>query len=253
MDPFVLIIDDLGRVEAILERVLEGLPLRTESFSDPGLAKRRLIESTPVVIISLATFQNHPDGGFRLAKELSGHSELSTIPLLLVSENLSEDVIRQAADTGAKALIPWPVTVESLRNRLRPYLAEFFPVPKVPVEPAPIVATPAPRAPTAATTSPSASASSDHKIQLAQQLLAKVLHNLKTSALLEVVDLEDVPQVVMEITRAVCGGSSGAKVPEQKPVERPLTAAPIAQPAAKVAEKSEIAADLDRAFGLKKT
>lgn len=43
------------------------------------------------------------------------------------------------------------------------------------------------------------------KINLAQRILAKVFVNLKSSSLLQIVELEDVPRVVFEITRTVCG------------------------------------------------
>jgi len=240
MDPVVFLIDDLGRVEAILEKAFTGTSLKLQVFNDTASAKRRLLEEHPQLIISLATFQNTPDGGFRLASELSAHDVLSAIPLVLVSEQLSEDVIRQASDSGAKALIPWPVTIESLKNRLKPFLESLNPkheTPPLPQAASAVSSQPPKESPALASASPH-----DEKIHVAQQLLAKVLHNLKTSALLEVIDLEDVPRVVMEITRAV----TGAQVPEQKSAEKPAPKIPANVP------KTELTADLDRAFGLKK-
>lgn len=44
----------------------------------------------------------------------------------------------------------------------------------------------------------------DEHFQFAQKLLAQVLHNLKTSNLLEVAEREDVPRIVAEMARKVC-------------------------------------------------
>ena len=251
MDGFVLLIDDLGRVEAVLERALGGTGLKVESFTDPGPAKRRLIESAPLLIVSRADFQNHPEGGFRLAAEVSSHEQLASIPFVIIADQLSEDVIRRAAESGAKSLIPWPVTVDSLKNRLRPYLGESLPVveeKKEPEFPSPGGGTSALRQEKAAELAPSGGA--EQKIHMAQQLLAKVLHNLKTSALLEVVDLEDVPRVVMEITRSVCG----SKVPEQKAVEKPEPKPELKPeaPPQRPALSGDVSLDLDSVFGRKK-
>ena len=246
MDSVVFLIDDLGRVESILEKAFVGTPLKLQVFNDTAAAKRRLLEQSPTLIVSLATFQNNPDGGFRLATELSGHDVLSAIPLVLVSEQLSEEIIRRALDSGAKALVPWPVTIDSLKNRLKPFLESLMPEPPAaaPVKTAPVKTAPVQAAPAQTVKEPASSASSsnEEKIHVAQQLLAKVLHNLKTSALLEVVDLEDVPRVVMEITRSV----TGIQVSEQKAAEKTAPKVPANLP------KTELTADLDRAFGLKK-
>lgn len=255
MAGFVLLVDDQGRVESSLAKVLAGTSLTIESFTDPNLAKRRLIEAAPRLIVSLTTFQNLVDGGFRLAQEISAHAQLSHIPVVLVADQLTEDVIANASRSGATSLVPWPVTIESFRNRLKPFLeAELTPKEEKPSVSA-AVSTPA-------VAEPFDIPKPIEKIQLAQQLLAKVLHNLKTSALLEVVDKEDVPRVVLEITRAVCGvGVSEqkqveptlpSKQPEVAPApQQPASPPKVATPPAPSASKSEISIDLDAAFGRK--
>jgi len=243
MSGYVLVVDDLGRVESSLAKVLAGTSLSIESFTSPLDAKRRLIVSEPRLIVSLTSFQNFGDGGFRLAEEISAHTELANIPVMLVAEHLTEDVIAHASRSGARSLMPWPVSIDSFKNRLKPFLADEL-APKAAVSPTEETAI-GPEAGTIEPTKPV------EKIQLAQQLLAKVLHNLKTSALLEVVDAEDVPRVVFEITRAVCGA------PEQKtePLavqKRTEPVSDMAKPAQSSSVKSEISLDLDAAFGRKK-
>jgi DNA-binding response OmpR family regulator len=236
VDKFLLLVDDQGRIEPVLERALKGSDVSVRAFLDIATAKRSLIEATPMLIVTSSSFQTDPDGGFRFAKEVSAHSELSKIPLLLLSEDLSEDVIRRASESGAKALVPWPVSVESLKKRI----AAFFPQEQPLSLPADSAASPQQQQEqTPSEKAAPLQASSEEKVRRAQHLLAQVLHNLKTSALLEVIDIEDVPRVVSEITRAVCGVAA-PRVPR--------TAAVEAQPE----DKPEVELDLAAVFGMKK-
>lgn len=243
MKESIFLIDDLGRVEAVLEKAVASSGLEVVSFTDIPAAKRRIIESPPHLIITLISFQNDVDGGYRIAHEISSHDVLSSVPVLLIADELSEEVIRRASESGARSLIPWPVTVDSLRSRLK----SFLPAPAADRSASGAAPTASPAGMSAAEIRaaalpkelPNAESGSEQKIQLAQKLLAKVLHNLKTSALLEVIDLEDVPRVVYEISRAVCG----VKTEEQKvpPAKGPS-----------LSDERDTVLDLDAAFGLKK-
>lgn len=96
-------------------------------------------------------------------------------------------------------------------------------------------------------------ASVEDKLKRAQQILASVLHNLKTSDLLQVVELEDIPGIVMQMTRKVCDPSSDSasrtlddalKTTAPKAAVSPQKAPTAANPAVEL--------NLDNLFGLKK-
>ena len=88
---------------------------------------------------------------------------------------------------------------------------------------------------------------------------------MKTSDLLEVIDLEDVPRVVFEITRAVCDVKAAPPKPTgvpkavaaPKPAEAPRAgeaSAPVKSTAAppQRSVSPDVELDLDAAFNLKK-
>lgn len=236
----IFVIDDLGGLEAYLERALEGSDFEIRSYFDFVQAKRALLELSssgiyPELILSRASLQNNPDGGYRFAAELARHESFSKIAVLLIAEELNEAVIRQASQSGARSVLPWPLSVEALRKRLGHYLSlEQY----------------GRAASTGAEDSSSGSvlveleSEAQRKLQYAQQLLARGLLNFKTSALLDVVDYEDVPQVLLEIIRAVCqdAGEPRLKQPES---EEP-------QVGDSTASGSKVELNLDAIFGLSK-
>ena len=207
MTGYVLVIEEKPRIEPLLLRVLSDTLFSTVSLNSITAAKRKLVESAPILVAADVNLGSEIGAGFKLARELSEHQSLAKIPLFLFSDKLSEEVIREATSSGAKALIPWPISQEALRQRLAALIGG-------PSESAPSLVETTPAKTEASRTGPKTALAPEvrvavedpntEKLQLAQQILAKVLHNLKTSALLDVVDLEDVPQVVGEITKAVC-------------------------------------------------
>lgn len=298
MSGYVFLIDDQQRVEPVLARALQHTILTIVPFTSTAAAKRKLIEEQPKLILCAAAFAADPDGGFRLARELSAHEVLRAVPLLLIIDQLNEDVIRAASAAGAKSIVPWPVSAESLQQRLRPYLDELAAAASAsnsdlistrptsgdapsPAEPgkgaAPStpklgISTPASGAPVQTPLQGGTEDPLPRKFAFAQHLLANVLHNLKTSALLDVVDYEDVPTVVNEITRAVClsasdkaGGQMRGTI-AQAPAQRAQLVSPPTQRLA--ARSSETASstklqdgkpqgetvhlDLESVFGMKK-
>ncbi len=250
---FVLLVDDQGQVEPVLERILKGTEVSISSFTEISAAKRSLIEAAPLLSLALVSFQNDPEGGYRLAREVADDRDLSRISLGLFTDELSEEVIRKASESGAKALIPWPLGVEALKARLKPFLSEQLETGKFPAATQGRAASVGAQAPQMGIMGKSGAVQTD-KIQLAQHLLAKALHNLKTSDLLEVIDLEDVPRVVSEITRAVCGVSAPSAAARPPAAPQKTESAKSVPAKSVVLEQSELKTevDLDAAFGLKK-
>ena len=187
--PFFIVIDGGGEIAPIVERAVASAGVSVVSVASVAAAKRKLVEAAPLMLISRASFVDDIDGGYRLGRELQSHASLSTIPLVLVDADLNEESLRKATESGAKALIPWPVSAESLAIRLAALLpsvqfGEVAATPTKPVEAPPVAA--------AAVTAGQAAVAArpvvqSEKLQLAQQLLARVLHSLRTSDLLRCV------------------------------------------------------------------
>lgn len=231
MPGFILVVDDQDRIAPIVEAAVHDANVRVVSVPGFAAAKRKLIQAAPNLIISAVSVKDEPPGsGYKFCRELKQHSELLRIPILLVTDNMTGDSIRTATEAGANGLMPWPMLVPGLRTRIAPLLPELMHVLKTEVE-----GGTAPQPPPTMEQS-----EQGEKLQLAQRLLAQVLHNLKTSDLLQIADLDDVPRVVSEMTKKVCGISDSAAGNRMK------SAAATADPASK-----ETSMDLDTIFKLK--
>ncbi len=261
---FFIVIDPAGEVSQVVERAAAGIAV--VSVSSVAAAKRKLIEAAPLLLISRATFSDDPDGGYRLGRELQSHAALSGIPLLLVESDIDEASLRKATECGAKALIPWPVSAESLQVRLSSLLPsiKFAEVKAEAARSEPPKVADAPAAKSSEQPSPGQGAVAarpvvqSEKLQLAQQLLARVLHSLRTSDLLEVADLEDVPAIVFQMTRTVCGMKDEARpgAGSQRGAPSGSNQAAASQsggaPGAVPSGSGDITADLENAFRIKK-
>ena len=231
MSGFLLVVDDQDRVQPIVEAAIGKARASVVGVKDYVQAKRRMVQGVPDLVLGMVSTGGNPKSGLAFCKEMQEHARFREVPVILITNNLTEDVIRGASESGAKGLLSWPVSVSILKNRIVALVPELDKTAAVPSK-----SVTAPRA-----MAKTQAAAADPKLQLAQHLLAKVLHNLKTSALLDIVELEEVPRVVAEITRSVC--AAGVQQLE-----------PAAQSAASATKKldGETYIDLDAAFGLKK-
>lgn len=213
----VLIADGTGMLEKTFKPLLTSRSVEVTVVSDIMKAKTKLIESAPKLIICSFSFDGDREAGVRFSNDLRGHPSLSTIPVMLVDEKLQSDDIEKAKGAGAKAIVSIPVDESGLIKGLSKFLPGVF---------------------VSGTQAPQVSVSFEEKLEYAEQLLAKVVNNLKTSHLLQVVDKEDVPRVVSEITRKVCGiDAAPAEVHASKPVS---------------SKAGDTSVDLAQAFGMKK-
>ena len=220
MSNFILVIEDRERFRPILEAVSAGTSLKIVAVDNPAAAKRRIILEVPALIICSVGFLGDSEGGYRFCRELSEHESLSSIPVMLTADQLTEEMPRRGSEAGAKGIITWPITTDAIKRRIQPLL------PAINLAAAPAeTAKPAP--PPAAAPAP-VDPEFEAKIKTAQNLLARVLHNLKTSDLLQVVEIEDVPRIVLQMTRTVCGvkgddeiksGSTAEKQPQSRETE----------------------------------
>jgi PleD family two-component response regulator len=226
---YILVVDDRGTLKAACDAALEGCDVKLLHCTEITSAKRMLIQAIPCLIISVTKIDSIPDAGFSFCRALREHSEFSKIPVILASDQHDQELTAQAKSEGAKLLLPVSVSALDLRRVLHQLLPNIVAQPSV--QPAK----------SQAAQSESSDVETAEKLKLAQHLLAKVLHNFKTSDLLQVIEKEDIPQVIFGITRTVCGISS-----EEPP--KPESS----QGVASSSDDDYVEIDLDAAFGIKK-
>ena len=237
MSSDILVIDNQNSVEPVVELALEDSGLALVRVNDGPAAKRRIVQDVPALIICNGALSGDADFGFRFCQELSGHGSFSQIPVMLLCERIDGAAIERATASGARGMIPWPIEAEALRMRLAPALPQLRNSAERSNSARSSTGRSDPTTKDSAVESKKASRpserltrpepepqlpDSDSKFKLAQQLLAKVLHSLKTSNLLEVIEDDEVPSALLEITKKVIaeyqtnggkGPAPGAKDP----------------------------------------
>lgn len=238
MSSYILVIDNQNSVEPVVELALEDSGLALVRVGDGQAAKRRIVQDVPALIICNGALAGDADFGFRFCQELSGHGSFSQIPVMLLCERIDGAAIERATASGARGMIPWPIDADALRMRLAPALPQLRDQKNTArsssgrseqgesIAKDSAVDSKKANRPSERLTRPEPEPQlpdSDSKFKLAQQLLAKVLHSLKTSNLLEVIEDDEVPSALLEITKKVIaeyqangsnkGPTSGAKDP----------------------------------------
>ena len=275
----VLILDDRGRLGPLVDEALSGAAVEVRTVTNSQEAKTVLLTEEPSVFLCNVTLEGDDKAGFSLCQQLRAHERFSELPVILVGDALDEDVIRGANESGVQGIVCWPIDCDILRSSLLPYLGGELPVAsEQPVEilsTEPVVEghyvdeddslddfdheieieideededeeeeevvaggqSGAPISPEEAFGEEVVTI--EAKLKKAQHLLAMVLHNLKTSNLLDVVDLEDVPGIVLQMARNVCGEAKEEPQPE-------------VSPGTSESKGADVSLDLDSVFGLKK-
>jgi response regulator RpfG family c-di-GMP phosphodiesterase len=188
----IVIIDPEVKLLGAVNRVLANYDVRYLHFEDILPARRKIISDPPALIISKVNFPTGDSAGTNFCKELTSHPTLQKVPVLLVTElpvtgELSEEQLRSAHEAGAKGLIKQIIPDDQLLHRILGLLPTLKNTETTNIENNP----------------------NQDKLNYVQQLLAKVLHNLKTSDLMTIAEYEDVPRIVLEMTRSVCDINKG--------------------------------------------
>ena len=250
MSDTILIVDDKDRVADRVRMALGEMPLSVHTVTDARAAKQLLVQSEISLIMIDVSLGDDERAGITLCRQLREHERFADIPVILLSDSLGDELIQLASDSGAQGLVGWPFPLESIKKRLLSLLSQkatSTPLMSDQITPAKAVASPKPAAGQAlaaaavagGAAAPAQAASVEDKLKHAQHLLAMVLHNLKTSNLLDLVELEDIPDIVLKLTRTVCGEHSE---PEPK----------VSAPKEKTSSEPEVSMDLDSVFGIKK-
>ena len=249
MSDTILIVDDKDRVADRVRMALGEMPLSVSTVTDARSAKQLLVQSEIALIMMDVALGADEQAGITLCRQLREHERFSDIPVILLSDSLGDELIQLASDSGAQGLVGWPFPLESIKKRLLSLLSQKAissqplksdQVSPAPATPPPTASKPSAAAPVSAAPAPAAQAASlEDKLKHAQHLLAMVLHNLKTSNLLDLVEIEDIPGIVLQLTRTVCGEHSEPEASQAAPAE-------------KTSAEPEVSMDLDSVFGIKK-
>ena len=191
MSDYILIVDDSNTIKARLDSFLKNTTVSIAAFSDVISAKRRLLQSMPAIILSVVKVGDDDRAGFKFAKDLRDHSEFAKLPVILICDVLSEELLKLAKEVGIKALFANDVEDAELIRAIG------LLVPALSVN-----------GQRALEEVPSAEREdvlvNGDNFAFAQNLLTRSLHTIKTSGLLEVIDRNGVATVVSSVTAAVC-------------------------------------------------
>jgi hypothetical protein len=174
-----------------------------------------------------------------------------------MSSDSSTKGVKRCQDAGAQGVVSWTLSAEALAKRIQMLVSGQNPVSdpfsanasfttvesagvlpgSLPVEDVDNSALADPFGVESDSEVEQPAATFEEKQALAQRLLAMALHNVRTSDLLRVASIEDVPRVVSEITRKVCGQDETPRQPSS------TSTAP---------GQGDISSKLDEVFGFKK-
>ncbi|MDD2941852.1 MAG: hypothetical protein PHC51_02685 [bacterium] len=221
------------RVSAVLKEESVLLTSEKETLS----AKRQLLRHSPDLIIGEMSGEGGEESILKFFAELRGHESFRRIPLLAICHRRSSDLASRCQDAGAQGVITWPVDDAVLKQRLKLLLGQEAKSLLVDeevtqaldiepaLEPLPVGVPSVLLTPDGLTADPAVEemdGEMELKLKNAQRLLAMVLHNIRTSDLLRVSALEDVPRIVYEVTRKVCQQDTQQDNQQDKPVESEL-------------------------------
>jgi CheY-like chemotaxis protein len=132
--PKVLIADDSLSVRKVAERLLVAAGYDVTLAANGEEALGRLTSLQPDIIIADVIM---PDkSGFEVCAHVRSHATLSTIPVLLISGVVDDNITQQATACRADGVIKKPFHGSSLQDRVKALLASR-PKPPAPPEPVP--------------------------------------------------------------------------------------------------------------------
>lgn len=155
----VLVVDDSTSVRKVLEKLLasRGLVVTTSESAEKGLEV--INHNTPHLVIADVVMPGM--SGFELCQTLKMRDSTKSIPVILISGIINEDVVTQAQQAGAFGVVSKPFTPDDLFPKIERALQaakqsfltidEAIPAPSLPSTPPPItVETPVLSSPTPA-------------------------------------------------------------------------------------------------------
>ncbi len=236
MDRYILLLTNSSILKTRVEDVLANFDIKLLYASSIAMSKIQLIEAIPSLIISSMGLDEDEKGGVRLFNALKEHSTFSAIPFLLISDE-SQDNLRQVAEyNGINFILNSSFTDEEFLSNIKKILPDISLLKGKIKESGSNV-----NLKENNSSKNEKGLEFEDKLKVVQLLLAKVLHNLKTSDLLQIVEREDIPKIVYEMTRSVCG----IKTEDSKEKD-------LKEDVDSSENNKDVKIDLDSVFGLKK-
>lgn len=113
----LLVIDDDKNILKLIERYLESLRFQVLTTDNPYTGISMAVKHNPSIII-LDIFM--PDlGGEKILKVLKSIDITSNIPIIILSANLSKDLLNSTYKDGADAFLSKPFTRDDLLKNIR--------------------------------------------------------------------------------------------------------------------------------------
>ena len=117
MSKTILTVDDSASMRMLLKASLTAQGFTIEAANDGRHGLERMIEVKPDLLI---TDINMPEmDGFELIEAVRGDKELSTLPILVLSTEFSDDKKARAREAGATGWITKPFDATKLGTAIR--------------------------------------------------------------------------------------------------------------------------------------
>jgi CheY-like chemotaxis protein len=121
MKPQILLVDDHQMARRALKLFLEQQGFVCEE-ADNGLSALAQLEAGHAIDLIISDNQMPEMTGMEFLTKLKNHSYLSSIPVILYSGNITEDLYIQAKKIGAQAVLPKPYKFGSLLETIKEIL-----------------------------------------------------------------------------------------------------------------------------------
>ena len=116
-DMQILIVDDFSTMRRIIKNLLRDLGFTNTAEADDGSTALPMLEKGNFDF--LITDWNMPTmQGIDLLKEIRQNSELSSLPVLMVTAESKRDQIIEAAEAGVNGYIVKPFTAQTLKEKI---------------------------------------------------------------------------------------------------------------------------------------
>jgi two-component system chemotaxis response regulator CheY len=122
-DVVVLIVDDSSVMRKIVERTLRqaGVSLAKVFEAASGVEALDLVRTEQVHLIISDINMPRMDG-LELLRQLRVQNLASTVPVVMITTESSEEHVREAIAAGARGYIRKPFTAEQVKDRILPLL-----------------------------------------------------------------------------------------------------------------------------------
>ncbi len=191
----VLVVDDTSSIESIIRSAVEPLGLEVLVAGDFRAAKHSMLECRPDIVFCFISTSESADAGYGFCSELQQHPDFGSIPVVLIAAQLGEQAVQKAAQSGVQGIMPWPVSAELVKRRVE-LLLEQDAQDAARREETGISA--------GQNTLVEDPVETSEQFKLAQNILAKVLYQLKTEKRIAQTPLAEVARLVYETTGEVC-------------------------------------------------